>query len=216
MSQPVIAYFYSTHSVYAFIGATRLAKICAAHGCQLLHRPFDLSPVVESSGARPFKDRSSGHVAYYFGREIERWAAFRQVNLMSHRPTCHDNSLALSSGLVIAAEAEGHDVDALSYEMLRAHWQEDIDLANPDHLAPIARSVGLDPDPLLAQALTPAVQAVFDENTRAAKALSVFGSPTYILDGDMYYGQDRLELLEHALHAPFPAGTYTHSQKPGA
>jgi len=203
MTIRAIEYFYSTHSAFAYLGAKRLAEICTAHDCRLFHRPFELSPVVEAAGGLSFAGRTQAHVDYFFGREIERWAEYRGVPVIAHRPTYHDNALHLSSGMLIAAEQAGLDVDALSFAMLQGHWHDDIDLANPEHLAQVARAVEIDPAPLLMAAMTPNVQAVFQANTREALARGVFGSPTYFVDGDMFYGQDHLELLERALVRPF-------------
>ncbi|MEP2716620.1 2-hydroxychromene-2-carboxylate isomerase [Pseudophaeobacter sp.] len=204
MTQHRIEYFYSTHSAYAYLGSKRLGEICAAHGCELVHRPFLLSPVVEQAGGQPFAGRSQAHVDYFFGREIERWAAYRGLPIIHYRPTYHDNALTLSSGMVIMAARLGQDVDALADALLQAHWRDDIDLMNPDELRRAARAAGLDPEPLLEGAMQPNVQKVLEDNTKAALAMHLFGSPTYILDGDPYYGQDHLELMEHALTHPFP------------
>ncbi|WP_270726812.1 2-hydroxychromene-2-carboxylate isomerase [Shimia sp. Alg240-R146] len=198
-----IEYFYSTHSAFAYLGAKRLAEICEAHDCRLIHRPFALSPVVEAAGGLSFAGRTQAHVDYFFGREIERWAEYRGVPVIAHRPTYHDNALHLSSGMLIAAEQAGLDVDALSFAMLQGHWRDDIDLANPEDLARVAQAVGVDAAPLIMTAMTPNVQAVFEENTQEALARGVFGSPTYFVDGDMFYGQDHMELVERALIAPF-------------
>ena len=201
-----IEYFYSTHSAYAYLGSKRLGEICAAHHCELVHRPFLLSPVVEQAGGQPFAGRSQAHVDYFFGREIELWAAYRGLPILDHRPTYHDNALTLSSGMVILAAQLGQDVDALTNALLQAHWRDDIDLMNQDDLSKAAQSAGLDPAPLLAGAMRPDVQQVLEDNTKAALAMNLFGSPTYVLDGDPYYGQDHLELLEHALTHPFARG----------
>ena len=203
-----IEYFYSTHSAYAYLGSKRLMEICAAYDCQLVHRPFNLSPVVEHSGGQPFAGRSQAHVDYFFGREIERWAAFRDVPIIDFRPTYHDNPLQLSSGVVIAADHLGLDTNAIAQALLQAHWRDDIDLANSAHLSKAISEIDIDPAPLLQAALTSEVQAVFAKNTKTARDLNLFGSPTYILNGDPYYGQDHLELLEYALQKPFPKSQF--------
>ena len=103
--------------------------------------------------------------------------------------------------------------------MPRAYWsgarsaatagatRDDADLADRETLAQLGGEVGLEPVPLLAAALSPEVQAAYEANTEEAIERSVFGSPTYFVDGDMFYGQDRLELVERALERPF-AGTW--------
>ena len=198
-----IEYFYSAHSAFAYIGSRKLLQICGEHGCVLEHRPISLSPVVEAVAGISFADRSAAHVDYYFGREIERWAQMRGVEILNHRPTYHDNSLDLSNGMLIAAIEQGVDVDTLSDAVLQAHWQDDIDLADAESLSIVAKRHGFDAAPLLAAALSPSIQSIHQENTEEAIRRNVFGSPTYFLNGDMFYGQDHLEMIERALHTPF-------------
>jgi 2-hydroxychromene-2-carboxylate isomerase len=87
--------------------------------------------------------------------------------------------------------------------MLEAHWRDDADLADGETLTRLANEVDLDPAPLLDAALSPEVAAIYLANTEEAISRSVFGSPTYFIDGDMFYGQDHLELAERALKQPF-------------
>ena len=216
MAQHQIEYFYSTHSAYAYLGHQKLLEICARHDCRLIHRPFELSPVVEYAGGQPFAGRTQAHVDYFFGREIERWAAFRDVPIIDYRPTYHDNALTLSSGVLIAATARGVDLDVLSYAFLQGHWRDDINLADAEALADAMRGVGIAPEPLLEAAMSESAQAQLAANTQEAIARNMFGSPTYVLDGDMYYGQDHLELMEHALSKPFGAPAFRNPPVGGA
>lgn len=198
-----IEYFYSAHSAFAYLGSARLMEICRVHGCQLDHRPMDLRPVINGVGGLPVDERTRAHVDYFFGREIERWAELRQVPIIDHRPTHHDHALELPNGMLIAAGQQGADVDRLAHALLQAHWRDDADLADAPTLARIAIATGIDAAPLLGAALSAPVQRQHQVNTREAIDRSVFGSPTYVIDGDMFYGQDHLEMLERALDKPF-------------
>ena len=198
-----IEYFYSAHSAFAYLGSARLMEICRIHGCQLDHRPMDLRPVIDGVGGLPVDGRTRAHVDYFFGREIERWSELRNVPVIGHRPTHHDHALELPNGMLIAAAQQGADIDRLAHALLQAHWRDDADLADAPTLARIAVAVGIDAAPLLGAALSTPVQRQHQANTREAIDRSVFGSPTYVLDGDMFYGQDHLEMLERALAKPF-------------
>ncbi|WP_299502784.1 2-hydroxychromene-2-carboxylate isomerase [uncultured Roseobacter sp.] len=198
-----IEYFYSCHSVFAYLGAWRLAEIADEKGAKVIHRPFDLDPVMVAAGSPPFKARSKAHKAYYFGREIMRWAEYRDLPWIKRRPKHHDNPLALGNGAIIAAQSAGLDVDALSRALLQAHWRDDADQADPQMISGVASSLGLDGDALLYAARSEETQQQHDANTADAIRLGVFGSPTYFVDGDMFYGQDRLELVARALEQPF-------------
>ena len=194
-----IEYFYSAHSAFAYLGSARLTAIAGAAGRRIVHRPVDLNRVLEGAGSAPFSKRTPAQRAYFFGTEIQRWSRYRNAPAMDGRPTHHDNSMALAHGMLIAAMEQGIDVDRLAHAMLEAHWRDDADLADRATLAGLGRTVGVDSETLLEFALAPEIQAIHAANTEEAIARSMFGSPTYFVDGDMYYGQDRLELIEHAL-----------------
>ena len=211
-----IEYFYSAHSAYAYLGAKRLYEICAAHGARLIHRPIALSPVVEAQKSLPFRARSQAHVDYFFGREIERWAEWRNVPVLSYRPTYHDADYGLASGTILALGEVGADVDALSFALLEAHWRDDIDLSDITALAAVAEGLGHEAEGLLTKAASDAVQKRYADNTTRAHGLRVFGSPTYIVDGDPFYGQDRLEQVERALEMPFQPSKWRNPQVGGA
>ena len=200
---PIIEYFYSAHSVFAYLGSRRLMEIAREARRRIDHRPYNLDKGMSAAGSMPFKERSRRHRQYFFKREIARWSEYRNAPVMNGRPTHHDNDMALGNGMLIAGLNQGVEVDQLAHTMLEAHWQDDADLADRATLADLARAVGVEPEPLLDAALTPEVQATYEANTEEAIARSVFGSPTYFVDGDMFYGQDRLELVERALRQPF-------------
>lgn len=200
---PSIEYFYSTHSAYAYIGARHFYDIAHKNGAEIIHKPIDLRPVVKATSGEPFGNRSDAHHAYFFEREVERWAEHRESPLIKYRPTWHDEPLALPNGLVIAAIEAGHNVDALSLAILKAHWLEDANFNDADVLSALARSVGIDAAPLLEKAMSDEIQAIHQANTKEAIDRNVFGSPTYFVNGDMFYGQDRLELVDRALTKPY-------------
>lgn len=196
-----IEYFYSAHSGYAYIGSQMFIDIARDAGRRIDHRPMDLRAVI-AAGPGAHNARTPQHRAYFSGREIQRWAEARGAEILG-RPTHHDNEITLSNGVLIAGMLQGLNIDALAHRFLEGHWRDDADLANPDTLSGLARDVGVDPIPLLDAARSPDVVAVHDANTAEAIQRSVFGSPTYFVDGDMFYGQDHLELVARACEKPF-------------
>ena len=200
---PVIEYVYSAHSAFAYLGSARLMEIVGQSGATLIHRPILLSPVVEEQGGLPFRARTQAHVDYFFGREIERWAEIRAAPVVPHRPTHHDADYSLASGMIIALGETGAAADAMAHALLEAHWRDDADLSDRRALGRIAAALGHDAEALLTAAAEPAAQRVLQANTEWACAKAIFGSPTYIVDGDPFYGQDRLDLVERALTRPF-------------
>ena len=196
----IIEYFYSAHSAYAYLGAWELERIAQVTGWRVEHRPIDLLPVIQAASGDAFGSCSDAHSAYFFGRDMFRWAQLRGLPMIRHRPTYHDNPLALPNGMIMAA---GEDAGPLSRAILQAHWRDDANIADPATLAVLAEEVGLDGAALLDRADSPAIQAQHRRNTDEAIARNIFGSPTYFLRGDMFYGQDRLQMLEQAIADPF-------------
>jgi 2-hydroxychromene-2-carboxylate isomerase len=200
---PVIEYFYASYSAFAYLGSRRLMEIADAAGVKIIHRPYDLRKGLTAIGLGDFAVRSAEHKAYYFKREIDRWSEFRNAPVLGYRPTHHDKGIALSNGMLIAGLEQGVDIGELAHAMLEGHWLNDANLDDRESLAALAVNVGLDPQPLLDAAMSDEIQAIYDANTQESIERSVFGSPTYFVDGDMFYGQDHLELVERALKKPF-------------
>lgn len=210
MAMTELVYYYSAHSAFAYLGSARVMQICAAHDLTLVHRPIPLSPVVEAQGSLPFRARTQAHVDYFFGREIERWAEWRDVPVLPFRPTHHDADYTLASGMIMALGDRGAQVDAMAHAVLQAHWRDDADLSDIATLRAIAQTLGHDPDALIAQAQSPKIRTRYEANAQAALQANVMGSPTYALNGEVFYGQDRLEMLERAVTQPFSPSVWTN------
>ena len=201
-----IEYFYSAHSAFAYIGSARFMSIARAAKRRIAHRPMDLRKVVAATGPGATNSRTPQRRAYFSQREIQRWADYRGCALAAGWPRHHDNDITLPNCTLIAALQLGYEIDALAHAMLEHHWRDDADLADRATLTRITAGVGLEPEPILALALTPQVQPAYQGNTEEAIPRSVFGSPAYFVDGDMFYGQDHLEMMERALRQPFARG----------
>lgn len=206
----LVEYVYSAHSAFAYLGSAELARICAKHDVTLIHKPVLLSPVVEAQGSRPFHARTQAHVDYFFGREIERWAEYRDVPVIRFRPTYHDADYSLASGMIIALGETGQETDAMAHRLLEAHWCENADLSDTETLAAVAVGLGHNPTTLLDQAGSKQIQQKLRDNSAWARTFNIFGSPTYIVDGDPFYGQDHLSLVERALEQPFRPSMWTN------
>ncbi len=198
-----IEYFYSAHSAFAYLGSAKLMEIATAASATIVHKPVDLLRIMVESGAGSSRERGDRHRSYYFGREIERWAEWRNAPVVTGMPTYHWNDTTLCNGMLIAGIKQGHNMDQLAHGMLEAHWRDDADLADRETLTRLANDADLDPAPLLKAALSPQVAAIYLANTEEAIRRSVFGSPTYFVNDDMFYGQDHLEIVERALVQPF-------------
>ncbi len=105
--------------------------------------------------------------------------------------------------LVIAAKLQGKDAHRLSVEFGRALWEREETLADPATLASSAARAGLDAAELRAGGSDAERDALYEQFTQEALVAGVFGAPSYVLpSGEIFWGQDRLDLLERALKMP--------------
>jgi len=201
--EKTIDYYYSTRSNFTYIGAARLYAMAKASGRRILHRPILLSVVMPPIGGAPFGERPT-MLRNYSMRDVLRCAAHHGVPLL-REPIHHMGPVELPSGIVIAgqravARGEPGDVDALSFFVLRALWRDDLDIADKTVVADLCRDAGFTaPDALIDEALSESAQAELNRNCREAIERGVIGAPTYFVDDEPFYGQDRLDYVERAL-----------------
>ena len=196
-----IEYFYSAHSVFAYLGSATLKRIADQTGARIEHRPMDLHFVMQEVGVSAFKSRNKAHIDYFFGTEIERWSKARGAPWLGRIPTHHARDYALANRCLIAVARSGQDVDRLSHAFLQAHWRDDANLSDAATLKELADGLGLPGADILNRAGGEAVERAYLRNSEEAIERSVFGSPTYFVDQEMFYGQDRLDFVEAALQA---------------
>ncbi|MDQ0315755.1 2-hydroxychromene-2-carboxylate isomerase [Amorphus orientalis] len=188
-----IDYFYTPISGYAYLGEPRLMEIARTAGARVRFRPMDIAAVFKASGTTPPAAQSPARLAYRLAdlaREAKR-AGLPITPKPKHWPV----PSAPAGQLILAAEADGIDPHRVSFALLKAIYAEERDISDRTTLAAILTDLGLDADRLIARSETPEIEAAFAANTEAAIAAGVFGSPTYVVGEEMFFGQDRLDAL---------------------
>jgi 2-hydroxychromene-2-carboxylate isomerase len=191
-------YYFSPQSPFAYLGHARLVEMARQHGVQIEVKPADLGKVFSLSGGVPLAKRAPQRQAYRL-LELQRWSEYRGLPL-NLQPKYFPVSGDAASKLIIATKlAHGTDAAlALSGALMRAVWAEDRNIADADTLAAIATACGHEGRELLKASETASVQTEYDRFTDDAIAASVFGAPWYVVNGEGYWGQDRLDFVERA------------------
>jgi 2-hydroxychromene-2-carboxylate isomerase len=197
MTEKFIDYYDSMSSPWTYLGHRRFEKLAHCFGLTINHKPMDLLKVWSVSGGLPLKERARQRQVYRHV-ELRRWSEILQVpcNL---EPAYHPVADRRACYMVIAAMRQGLDWSTLAYALLRAVWVEDRNIADHPTLAAIADENGMDGKALLASTEEAALQAEYQSNTEEAMRIGVFGAPTYVYDGELFWGQDRLQMLEWRL-----------------
>jgi 2-hydroxychromene-2-carboxylate isomerase len=194
-----ITYFLTPVSPWTYLGHARLAAMARASDAQVDIKPFDLGRVFSVSGGLPLSKRAPQRQAYRLA-ELARWSAHLGLPLNA-QPKFFPVPPELPSRLIIAARTTlgAEHALVLAGAVMRALWAEDKNIADDATLVQVADLAGFDGRMLLKSAATAGVQEQLDKNTDEAIAANVFGSPWYIVDGEGYWGQDRLDFVERAL-----------------
>lgn len=189
--------YFSPQSGYAYLGHARLCRIAAETGATILWRPVDIGTVFAESGTVPPPKQSAVRLAYRRA-DMARFAAALGLPL-NPTPPFWPAATGLAQRLIVAAEAEEHDPAALIGAILAAVWARDLDIGDPATLVRLATEEGLDGEALVRLADTPEIAASAAAHTAEAVAAGVFGSPSYIVGDELFFGQDRLDFVEAAL-----------------
>lgn len=202
-----IDYYFSCISPYAYLGHAALLDIARRQGAEIRFRPVRIFELFDANGAVPLKQRAPARQRYRLV-ELQRWRAQRALPLnLSPRYFPADPGLCDRSA--IALLQAGGDPAAFIESAFRAIWVDDRDIADPEVVAELLAANGFDAQPIIEAAGQHAVHATYGSNTAEAIAADLPGLPGYVLDGEPFWGQDRLDALEDALASgrpPFPRG----------
>lgn len=194
-----IEYFVAPQSPYAYLGHERFVAIAKKYDAKVLLKPFDVVKIFSLSGGVPVSQRPVQRQAYRLV-ELGRWSKYLARPLNLH-PKFFPVSGDPGSKLIIAAQQTNGTQAALNLAgaLGSAVWAEEKNIADPETLIAIANQLGLDGKSLVEISATEKVASDFTQFTEEAIAAQVFGIPWYRINGEDFWGQDRLEFVERAL-----------------
>lgn len=197
-----IDYFFTLSSPFAYLGHRAFLEVAAAHGAEVRYRPVALATVFEHTGGVPLPQRPKARQQYRF-LELQRWREKRGVPL-NLRPKHFPTNPTLADRTVIALTEAGADPAGYIEAMFRALWADERDIADQAVVTELLEAAGHAAGPVLKAAESDRVVATHMTNTDEAIASGAVGSPSYVLNGEAFWGQDRIELLADALESGRP------------
>ena len=193
-----VDYYFAPQSPWTYLGHTRFSALVQASGARVRLLPVDLGAVFAVSGGLPLGKRPPQRQAYRLV-ELRRYSDHLGLPMVvqpRYFPVSGDDA----ARLIIAVDQQDGSAAALRLAgaIFTAVWAQERDIASSQTLAELLQESGL-PLTRLEQSRSPEVQQQYEANTRQAIDGNIFGAPTYVVDGEMFWGQDRLDFVERKL-----------------
>jgi len=190
-AEPTIELWYEVASPYSYLSVMRAEALAAAAGRRLVWRVFLLGPIFEAqlgSSDSPFnRNPVRGR---YMWRDVERQCA--KYGLPFRPPSRFPRASVLAARIAMLGEDEPWG-GSFARAVLAANFAEDRDISRPEVVREILEQVALPADALIARAGEAPTKQQLRARTQDAAARDIFGAPTFFVDGEMFWGDDRLE-----------------------
>jgi 2-hydroxychromene-2-carboxylate isomerase len=181
-------FFYFFGSAYAYLSVMRISELAANAGVTVNWRPFSVRALMveQNNVIRNQKQK----MAYSF-RDLERRAARHGLPFVAPPiwPTDPDQ---LANRVGIVAMTDGW-CEPYTIASFRSWYLDGHPLGEPEALSGVLRSLGREPEPIIKRADSPEIRERYDAETDAARQLGAFGSPTFAVGKEIFWGDDRLE-----------------------
>lgn len=200
MSQKIVDYYLAPQSPWTYLGHARLVALAQKYGATIRIKPMDLGKIFPISGGLPLPKRAPQRQSYRLA-ELARFRDHLKLPL-NIQPAFFPVAGDPAARVIIAVrEADGMEA-AVKYggKVLSAVWADERNIADVDTLKLMLTECGL-PTTRFEESLTESIQALYDADTQTAIDTQVFGSPTFVIEGELFWGQDRLDFVERKLAA---------------
>lgn len=184
-----IDFWYSIGSTYSYLTVMRLAEVERTSGVRFRWRPFNVRHVMVAQNNIPFKDKPVKTA--YMWRDIERRA--RRSGLAPSLPAPYPLPGLVLANLVATLGAEEGWAEDYTRATYRRWFEQGEPAGEEPNISASLREIGRDPSEALALARSERIETALAAATEKAMDLGVFGSPSFVVDGEVFWGDDRLE-----------------------
>ncbi len=193
-----ILYFYSVVSPWSYLGIKRLKEISKKYSAQIIEKPIDLvGKVFVATGGTPVPQRHISRQNYRL-LELKRWGEFLNIKINQKPKFFPPKDPHLPALFCLASIDMGINMD-FSSKVLEHLWVKENDISNIDTLKLIADDLKISFEELSKLATSDKIKKIYEANTQEAINMNIFGVPSYVYNNEIFWGQDRLELLEYSL-----------------
>jgi 2-hydroxychromene-2-carboxylate isomerase len=192
MANGRIEFFFDYSSPYAYLGSLRIESVAARHGAEILWIPVVLGGIFQARGVvSPFLSGSSR--AAYTLEDLKTLAAYYQIPYKPRTEFIVKSILPLRATLLVP---QGPERARAVHALFDGAWAQDLDLGSGEIVTELLNRAGFDGAKLVAGTQQQSIKEELKRNTDEALARGVFGTPTMIVDGTMFWGHDRMDVLD--------------------
>ncbi len=192
-----VEFWFDYVSPNAYFAAMQLPELVARHQARLVYRPFLLGGLFKQLGVPEMPGMTSPAKATAGQLDLLRWS--KKYGVPFAFPSRFPLNTITALRVTLALQRGGVDPAPFIQRCFRAYWVEDADLASEPALLDLLAAEGLDGPQLLAQAARPEGKQALRDATDAATSAGLFGAPSFVVAGELYFGKDRLDFVEDAL-----------------
>ena len=193
----IVDYYFTPPSPYTYLAGPRFKSLAERNNLVINWKPFDLFAAFALTGQKKVKERPPQIQANRLN-ELRRWSDFLKMKI-NIQPKYFPPNPTPSHKMIVAAIKTGKDVTDLANAYMSACWAEERDIGDINTIVAIAKEQGFDGETLLKTAKSEATKQTLDRNTKEAISANVFGAPTWIYEGELFWGQDRIDFLARAI-----------------
>ena len=194
-----IEYYFSPMSPWAYLGHERLNTIANRVGANIELRPVDPMKLFAATGGVPLAKRPVQRQKYRI-YELNRWKSFLQSPIIIEPDFFPYNPLTASLVVIATDKLFGqHKGMLITQKLMEGCWVHNRDMGSDEEIRNCIEACDIDSETVMQSITTQETMNQYDENTELAIKNDVFGAPTYRIDGEPFWGQDRLDFVERAL-----------------
>ena len=194
----MLDYYFATPSPWAYLATPRIIELEKKYNLEINWKPADLMEIFSIHGVANVKDRPQP-VQLNRLTELGRWSKFLNMPL-TIQPKYFPVDPTLSHKVIILAQKNNIDVKNLIFSFQKAVWTDEKDISNENVILEICKTNKFESSSIITDANSEEIQNEYKNNTKDALSQNVWGSPTFVYNNELFWGQDRLDFLERALN----------------
>ena len=195
-----VEFFYDYSSPWTYLAFTKIDGICQKYGADLEWRPILVGGIFNSVNPSVYEFREKGVPAKqrYMAKDMQDWVRYYGLKIKNPPTVFPVNSIKALRGAAVALEHPGKFLP-YSYRVFETYWGEDKDISQDEVLRAIVEEVGLDPQEYFEKIAQQEYKDRIRANTDEVMQRGGYGTPTMFVNGAMFFGNDRLVLVEEEL-----------------